>query len=331
MGSNGEYWLVALAGLTILGSLVFWRHKNRPGTQPNPPDPDLPIEKIMVLEAELERMIASTTYPACSSISPDLHRSAQDPKPLRRGKTWTDDTGHSIPISRAFQSFAANPVTFRENCIRDFLRQEGAKWALFFDTIEKEPLTPEQRLAVMSDEDATLVLAGAGSGKTSVITAKAAYLVKAGIRRPEEILLLAFAKDAAQEMSERIHSRTGLPVTARTFHALAYDILGAVEGSKPALAPHASDDKAFIDLLRGIVEEIIAAGSVAASALLFWLTGGRLNLKTEWDFATKHDWYHHVEQLNLRTLQGEQVRSFEELMIANWLYTNGIAYEYEPR
>ncbi|KZX98847.1 hypothetical protein A3747_12710 [Sulfitobacter sp. HI0076] len=68
------------------------------------------------------------------------------------------------------------------------------------------PLTPEQRLSVAVDEDATLVLAGAGSGKTSVITAKAAYLVKAEIRKPHELRLLAFAKDAATEMSERIEA-----------------------------------------------------------------------------------------------------------------------------
>jgi len=49
----------------------------------------------------------------------------------------------------------------------------------------------------VTDEDAMLVLAGAGSGKTSVITAKAAYPLERGIRTPEEILLMALGKDAA--------------------------------------------------------------------------------------------------------------------------------------
>ncbi len=81
------------------------------------------------------------------------------------------------------------------------------------------PLMPEQQLTVVVDEDATLVLAGAGSGKTSVVTAKAAYLVKAEIRKPSELQLLAFAKDAATEMSERIEARCGVPVAARIFYA----------------------------------------------------------------------------------------------------------------
>lgn len=37
-----------------------------------------------------------------------------------------------------------------------------------------------------------------------------------------------------------------------------------------------------------------------------------------------------MEQQDLRTLQGEKVKSYEELQIANWLYENGVAYEYEP-
>lgn len=68
----------------------------------------------------------------------------------------------------------------------------------------REQATDARTAPVVVDEDATLVLAGAGAGKTSVITAKTAYLVKAGIRQPEEILLPALAKHAAEDMSERV-------------------------------------------------------------------------------------------------------------------------------
>ena len=87
----------------------------------------------------------------------------------------------------------ADPRAARQKAIALFVQSELDRWKDFFDTIESKPLTPEQRLSVVVDEDATLVLAGAGSGKTSVITAKAAYLVKAGIRKPDDVLLLAFA------------------------------------------------------------------------------------------------------------------------------------------
>ena len=222
------------------------------------------------------------------------------------------------------------PGAARSNAISVFVTSELDRWKQFFDTIESKPLTTEQRLSVVVDEDATLVLAGAGSGKTSVITTKAAYLVKAGIRKPDEILLLAFAKNAAAEMSERVEARSGEPIVARTFHALAYDIIGAVEGSKPALADHATDDAAFTALMKQILKDLVHTLSAVSRAIIEWFAHFLVEPKTEWDFKTKHEFYTHMEQQDLRTLQGEKVKSYEELQIANWLYENGVEYEYEP-
>jgi len=230
----------------------------------------------------------------------------------------------------ALKEFAGAPRTIRTAAVETFVANELERYQEFFDTVESKPLTPEQRLSVVVDEDATLVLAGAGSGKTSVITAKAAYLVKAGICTPDEVLLLAFAKNAAQEMSERVEKRSGIPVEARTFHALAYDIIGRVEGSKPALAEHAADDLMFSNLIKKIIKDLAGGNSEISRAILRWFTDFLVEAKSEWDFETKHEFYSHLEKQDLRTLQGEKVRSYEELQIANWLYQNGIAYEYEP-
>lgn len=228
------------------------------------------------------------------------------------------------------RKFATDPRAARANAIASFVTAELDRWKEFFDSIESKPLTPEQRLSVVVDEDATLVLAGAGSGKTSVITAKAAYLVKAGIRQPEEILLLAFAKNAAEEMSERVEARSGVPIVARTFHAIAYDIIGIVEGSKPALADHATDDTAFSNLIKQILKDLVYRLSEVSKAIIQFFAHFLVEPKTEWDFKTKHDFYTHMEAQDLRTLQGEKVKSYEELQIANWLYENGVEYEYEP-
>lgn len=116
-----------------------------------------------------------------------------------------------------------------------------------------ERRSPEQRLAVVADEDVTLVLAGAGSGKTSVIVAKAAYLIPRSIRQPDEILLMAFGNGAAAEMAEMIEERSGATVDALTFHAPGYGIIRDVVGGTPALAAHASDDAEFQVLLCDIL------------------------------------------------------------------------------
>lgn len=278
----------------------------------------------------LEALKVPDAYPAACHLAP-LARDAADLTSRVLSKLNAEAVGNEAMSRIApIMVFASDPHAVRDASIEAFVEAQLLRWKEFFDTVESMPLTPEQRLSVVVDEDATLVLAGAGSGKTSVITAKAAYLVKAEVRTPSELLLLAFAKDAATEMSERIEARCGVPVAARTFHALAYEIIGEVDGEKPPLAPTATDDKAFLSLMNEILRHVVANASDIAQTVIGWFAGFFDDFPTEWDFKTKHEWYAQIESRNLRTLQGETVKSFEELLIANWLFRNGVAYEYEP-
>ncbi|WP_372841032.1 UvrD-helicase domain-containing protein [Phaeovulum sp.] len=278
----------------------------------------------------VQALASPTRYPAACMIS-NMLDDARALDAALLSKLQPEAIGaEAVARITAVRLFAADPRTARANGIAAFVTAELDRWKDFFDTIENKPLTPEQRLSIVVDEDATLVLAGAGSGKTSVITAKAAFLVKAGIRQPEEILLLAFAKNAAEEMSERVEARSGVPIVARTFHAIAYDIIGIVEGSKPALANHATDDLAFTNLIKQILKDLVHTLSDVSRAIIQWFAHFLVEPKSEWDFKTKHEFYTHMESQDLRTLQGEKVKSYEELQIANWLYENGIEYEYEP-
>jgi len=275
-------------------------------------------------------LVTPLRYPAaCQIVSLLEDARALDDSLLAKLRPEAIGTGANERISTVRQ-FVADPRTARDNGIAEFVTAELKRWKDFLDRVESKPLTPAQRLSVVVDEDATLVLAGAGSGKTSVITAKAAYLIKSGIRRPEEILLLAFAKNAAAEMSERVQARSGVQIVARTFHAIAYDIIGIVEGSKPALASHATDDMAFTNLIKQILKDLFHKLSEVSRAIIEWFAQFLAEPKTEWDFKTKHEYYTYLETRDLRTLQGEKVKSVEELQIANWLYTNGVEYKYEP-
>ncbi|MBB4193727.1 DNA helicase-4 [Rhizobium aethiopicum] len=287
-------------------------------------------DRLRRLHTAIVKLSEPARYPAACEIAPLLSEARAIDVSLL-SKLQPDAIGPEAAERIALiRRFVADPGAIRANAIVTFLTAELERWKDFFDTIESKPLTPEQRLSVVVDEDATLVLASAGSGKTSVITAKAAYLVKAGIRHPDEILLLAFAKNAAEEMSERVEARSGVAIVARTFHAIAYDIIGMVEGSKPPLADHATDDVKFTNLIKQILKDLVHALSEVSSAIIRWFAHFLVEPKTEWDFKTKHDFYSHMEKQDLRTLQGEKVKSYEELQIANWLYENGIEYEYEP-
>ena len=277
-----------------------------------------------------ERLDKPRRYPAACLLNPFVKRAEALFERLPAAEPADLLTDEQIQMFKAASSMRLQPERLRVAATTAFVAAELLEMKAFFETIESHPLTPEQRRAVVTDEDATLVLAGAGSGKTSVIVAKAAYLIERGIRTPEEILLLAFGKDAAAEMAARIRQRCGSPVEAMTFHALGYEIIRQVEGQGPALAAHASDDAQFYVLLREILMSEIATKAGPCAILLNWFAGFYRPWKSEWDFTSAHEYAHYVQMTELRTLQGELVRSFEELVIANWLYLNGIAYEYEP-
>ena len=287
-------------------------------------------DELQALVRAVARLEDPRRYPSACLLEPFLKRTSALLEKLPDGIPENALAQDKQRLLAKLHGFAFNPSQARTEAIESFVKTELEEMKEFFDTIESNPLTPEQRLAVMADEDATLVLAGAGSGKTSVIVAKAAYLIERGIREPNEILLMAFGKDAAAEMAARIKERSGANVNALTFHALGYEIIGEVEGGMPALAAHASDDAQFRALLRDILINDVGQLRGLKSLLLKWFSEFYWPFKSEWDFKTKNEYYQYVEAHDLRTLGGERVKSFEELQIANWLYLNGIAYEYEP-
>lgn len=204
----------------------------------------------------------------------------------------------------------------------------------FFENVESSPLTPEQIRAVVNFDNRVLVVASAGSGKTSTMVAKAGYALHRKLIAPEKILLLAFNAAAAKELQQRIHERLtqlGLDadqVVAQTFHAFGLSVIGPATGKKPSLAPRL-DGGGDIDQLGRIVDHLRASDPSFRSHWDFF----RAVLARDYPDSEKdnddNDDNGAPEAAIHRTAQGEVVKSAGERMIADWFFFNGVDYAYE--
>ena len=122
-----------------------------------------------------------------------------------------------------------------------------------------EALNPEQRDAVETLEGAVLVLAGAGTGKTRVLTTRIAHILSLGLARPSQILAVTFTNKAAREMKTRIGELIGGVVEGMpwlgTFHAIGVKILrrnAELVDLKPSFTVLDTDDQ--IRLLKQLIQ-----------------------------------------------------------------------------
>ena len=216
-----------------------------------------------------------------------------------------------------------------------FLREELIATGSFFDRIEKNPLTDEQRVAAITFDDNVLAIAAAGSGKTSTLVAKAGYAIQAGIAKPEQILLLAFNKDAAEELKERVqqylskHIPDASEIVVSTFHSFGLSIIGEATGKKPRVAPWIDQGRDH-EWLATIVEQLESDRTFARNWALFRSVYSR-SLPKIGEEEEPEWWDPGSNSTGFRTLRGETVKSKEELMIANWLAMSGIDYRYEAK
>ena len=291
--------------------------------------------RIATLRSVHDRLVQFANPPKymTRSVFRELRRDAEKAADQFAGR-WPNTLSNAPEIRplRTILGFLKDSDRLRTKANSAFVANELTRLREFFDRIEARPLTDEQRRAVVVDEDRNLVVAAAGSGKTSVIVAKAGWLLHRGYRRPSELLLLAFAKAARNEMEVRVRERLGdeaaAGMTVRTFHSLGMAIIGEAEGRRPALAKAAEDEKALIDLLKSIVAGL-AAERKCWRFLLEWFQSQFAPYRSEHDFRSQGEYWDYVRRYEIRSLKGEKVKSYEECEIANFLYLNGVPYEYE--
>lgn len=227
------------------------------------------------------------------------------------------------------RDIASEAEILNQRILADELRDH----AVFFRTIERTPLTEEQSKAVICFDNRVQLLAAAGSGKTSVMVARAAYAVARGFIAPERILLLAFNKAAADELQERVRERfaaSGIDsegVRASTFHAFGLDCVGQATGKRPSLATwveQGCESEKILQIVKELSEEDTAFRFAWEDYRLIY-GSQRYPLGEE----TPTDRDKEAKRPGYRTARGEIVKSKGEQLIADWLLLNGVDYQYE--
>ena len=214
------------------------------------------------------------------------------------------------------------------------IEAQRIKLKAFFDMIEKNPLTDEQVNACICMDENIQIVAAAGSGKTSTMVAKAGYALHEQIVEPQEILLLAFNRDAAQELKERVESRlSNFPgvedVVAKTFNAFALGVIGSATGRKPSIPKWVTEPGEDGKKISSIIEML------SEEERRFALDWGLYRSVYARDIGPPGvkempDTYQ-KGRLGYRAASGDLVKSLEELAIANWLFYNHVEFEYERK
>lgn len=189
--------------------------------------------------------------------------------------------------------------------------------------VEGRELDRQQMICIVKETHNHLVIAGAGTGKTTTVVGKIKYLLKSEKCRPEDILVLSFTNASATEMCERIRLETGEDIDASTFHKLGLNIISKVDGVKPKITQLnlSSFIKAQLQNQMQSAEYL----SLLSAYLLF----NRVVAKSEFEFKTESEYRDYLSMNPPTTINNEVVKSYGEMDIANFLTQNGIRYIYE--
>lgn len=135
-----------------------------------------------------------------------------------------------------------------EKYIQQTLKNEKIYFDNMFKNIDNNiELDENQRRIILTDEKYTMVIAGAGSGKTTTITAKVNYLIEKQNIKDEEIIIISFTNKAVEELNERINKDFKHKVKITTFHKLGYEIIKENSTQPPRLIKDNNIIKEYVE------------------------------------------------------------------------------------
>ena len=133
--------------------------------------------------------------------------------------------------------------------------------------VEGHELSDEQITAIVGAAHNTLVLAGAGTGKTTTINGYVTWLLETGQAEPPEILVLSYTKASAADMTARIERQTGQRIHASTFHSLGLEIIAGSSAAKPNVIDGNETGRIVEETLHRLLRHDMAYRRLAAALM----------------------------------------------------------------
>lgn len=204
-----------------------------------------------------------------------------------------------------------------------YMDREVTKAYEIVGKVEGRFLDRQQMESIIKNPHNQLVIAGAGTGKTTTIIGKVKYLLGNNFCKPEEICVLSFTNAAAAEMKNRLYAETQEEIHVSTFHSLGMDILRQADHRKPNIY-----SGNIHDYILTRIEEHLKEPEYAR-LMMTYLLFNQASEKSEFDFKDQKTYEEYLKLNPPTTILGEQVKSYGEMEIANWFSQYGIQYEYE--
>jgi DNA helicase-4 len=238
----------------------------------------------------------------------------------------------SLKLLNTFKDYFTKSEEHRTRFNANFIPSELRAYSDLFDNIENRKLDLQQRTAIVTDEDNNIIIAGAGSGKTTTIVGKVQYVLDRYKIRSEEILLISFTNKSATTLSSRLQIDG---IEAKTFHKFGKDIIAHVDEKQPSIY----DEKQFPQFVISTFNSLIQDPAYLQKVTDYF-TDFIKPEKSQFEFESQGDYIQYLKDQNFRpyeqiqpdghqTLRREIVKSIEECKIANFLLFNRLSYKYE--
>ncbi len=202
---------------------------------------------------------------------------------------------------------------------------ENLKKEYVLEYFNNEKIDGQKALAISSVSPNVLLKARAGSGKTSTICLKTIFLIEKYNINPDEILILAFNKEAKVKIRKDLSEKYGLKnyltdfENAKTFHSFAKSICDEKK---------IADDKTRTMFINKAIDTVLSVSEYKKAFYNFYKTSLDIPIKQEINISKDKN-VCFLKDLSQVTLKGEIVKSHGEKYIADYLFENGVDYEYE--